>query len=310
MRTAGRKAFESMLKSVLHRALSALGLATLLVGAPAASKTPQAQPALWEVSDHDTTIYLFGTIHLLPKDYQWRTSKFDQALNGSQELVVETVIDEKDPGKLMAAIASLGFAEGLPPLAERVPAEKRAALQAAIARTKMPPAAFDRMKTWTAAFLLMGDQFKDMGLKGGDGVEAVLRNKFLSEGKSVGELESNVEQLTFFNALPEGAQRALLEGALEPAQGGMDKQFSAMLRAWASGDVSAVAKTFDQDMSSTPDLQKILIAERNQNWSRWIGKRMAQPGAVMVAVGAGHLAGKYSLVSMLKRDGYRVRRLQ
>jgi uncharacterized protein YbaP (TraB family) len=37
---------------------------------------------------------------------------------------------------------------------------------------------------------------------------------------------------------------------------------------------------------------------------------MEQPGAVMIAVGAGHLAGKDSVLAMLKKDGYSVRRLQ
>jgi hypothetical protein len=37
---------------------------------------------------------------------------------------------------------------------------------------------------------------------------------------------------------------------------------------------------------------------------------MAEPGAVMIAVGAGHLAGKDSVLEMLKKDGYKIRRLQ
>ena len=37
---------------------------------------------------------------------------------------------------------------------------------------------------------------------------------------------------------------------------------------------------------------------------------MAQPGRIMIAVGAGHLAGKDSVIARLKQDGYRVRRLQ
>jgi uncharacterized protein YbaP (TraB family) len=37
---------------------------------------------------------------------------------------------------------------------------------------------------------------------------------------------------------------------------------------------------------------------------------MAEPGAVMIAVGAGHLAGKDSVIELLKKDGYRVHRLQ
>jgi uncharacterized protein YbaP (TraB family) len=299
-----------MLKSVLQRALGAIGLAGLFLGSPAAARTPQARPALWAVSDADTTIYLFGTIHLLPENYTWRTPAFNRALDASQQLVVETIVENENPGKLMAAMASIGFNDKLPPLAERVPPEKRAALQGAVAATGMPPVAFDRMKTWMAAFLLLSQQFQKLGLKGADGVETVLRTKFLSEGKPIGELESNVEQLGFFDALPEKAQRDLLEGALEQPDGKMDEQFGGMLKAWATGNLPAVAKTFDQDMAGSPDLRKILIERRNANWSRWIEKRMAQPGAVLIAVGAGHLAGRQSVVEMLKRDGYRVRRLQ
>lgn len=298
-----------MLNFLFRRVAAALGLTALLVAAPAAPKGPQAQPALWEVSDPDTTVYLFGTIHLLPENFEWRTAKFEKAVAGSQQLMVETIVDDKDPTKIMSAIASLGFATGLPPLAERVPPQKRAALEAAVRKSGLPPAAFDRMKTWTAAFILLGDQFKNMGLKGGEGVEAILRGKFAAAGKPVGELESNVEQLGFFNALPESAQRALLEGALDKPDG-MNAQFNGMLKAWARGDVEGIARTFDKDLSASPQLRETLIRQRNANWSRWIERRMAQPGAVMIAVGAGHLAGKESVVEMLKRDGYRVRRVQ
>jgi uncharacterized protein YbaP (TraB family) len=37
---------------------------------------------------------------------------------------------------------------------------------------------------------------------------------------------------------------------------------------------------------------------------------MSQPGTIMIAVGAGHLAGKDSVIAMLQRDGYRVRRVE
>src|SRR4051794_36972020 len=111
-----------MLKSFLRRAAGAFGLAGLLAGAPAAAKSPQvAHPALWAVSDADTTIYLFGTIHLLPEHFQWRTAKFDKALQGSQQLMVETIVDDKNPTKLMSVVAGMGFAKGLPPIANRVP---------------------------------------------------------------------------------------------------------------------------------------------------------------------------------------------
>src|SRR5258707_4274588 len=102
-----REVLELMLKSLLRSAFAALGLSVLLVAAPAEAKAPPAaKPALWAVSDADTTIYLFGTIHLLPDNYRWRTPRFNQAVERSQELVVETIVDEKNPLQLASAMAS------------------------------------------------------------------------------------------------------------------------------------------------------------------------------------------------------------
>lgn len=283
-------------------ALLALGSSTAVARAPQV-----ARPALWEVSDPDTTIYLFGTIHLLPKDYQWRSAKFDQALTSAQELVVETIVDDKNPQKLMQAMASLGFTNSLPPLIERLPPAKRPALAAAIKKAGMPPHALDKMKTWTASVILLGNKFREMGLSGG--VEGVLRNDFSTKGKPIGELETNIEQLSYFDRLPETAQRALLEGAIDDKDS-MNSELAGMLKAWSRGDVNGIAQTFDRDLSGNPELQQSLIHQRNSNWSKWIEKRLDQPGAVLVAVGAGHLAGKDSVLEMLKKDGYKVRRLQ
>lgn len=297
-----------MVKKLLRRLVSAIGIPLIALGAaPAPARALSARPALWEVSDPDTTIYLFGTIHLLPDQIQWRTPAFDQAVAGSQELVVETIIDDKNPGKLMQAMASLGFANGLPPLIQRVPPGKRAALQLAMKKSGMPIQALDKMKTWAAAFILLGNKFRDLGLSGG--VEGVLRNDFTTRGKPIGELESNAEQLSFFDRLPESAQRSLLEGAIEGDKS-MNADFSGMLQAWSKGDVQGIARTFDRDLAASPALQQSLIRQRNANWSKWIEARMAQPGAVLLAVGAGHLAGKDSVVEMLKKDGYKIRRLQ
>lgn len=299
------------MKKLLNRLFAPLAALLAMGSAPvSAASTPQAgRPALWEVSDTDTTIYLFGTIHLLPDNYSWRTPKLDQALNNSQQLVVETIVDQKNPTKLMQAMASLAFSPGLPPLASRVTPDKRAALAEAIRKSGVPPQALDKMETWAAAFILLGNQFRDMGLKGEDGVEIVLRNEFTSEGKPIGELETNLQQLSFFDKLPESAQRQLLEGAIDQSSESKT-EFNQMLSAWSKGDVKAIARSFNHDLADSPALTQALLTTRNANWSRWIEQRMAQPGAIMIAVGAGHLAGKGSVIDLLKRDGFNVRRLQ
>jgi len=296
--------FKSLLRRVAAAFIAAAGLAFLPQAAEA-----RGAPALWSVSDADTTVYLFGTIHLLPEKYNWRTARFDQAVAGSNELVLETIIDDKDPMKLVGLLTRLGFSNNVPPIASRVPASKVPALEAAIKKSGIPRTAFDKMESWAAAFMLLGNQFKDLGLKGDQGVETALRTSFTSAGKPIGELETNAEQLGFFDTLPDSAQRALLEGAIED-QGNMRNAFQAMLRAWSRGDVNAIARSFNRDLAASPELKAALLNRRNANWSRWIEQRMAKPGSVLIAVGAGHLAGSESVLELLKRDGYKVERVQ
>lgn len=296
-----------MIVKLARRALAALGFATAALSAPAAAET--ARPALWAVSDPDTTIYLFGTIHLLPEGYEWRTKALDSAVTSADTLIVETIVDQANPHELIGALMKLGYAPGQPPLAERVPLEKRALLETAIAKTGIPRPVFDKMETWVAAFTLLGVQFSDIGVKGQHGVEHTLRGDFAKSGKPVGQLETNAEQLGFFDTLPEKAQRMLLEGAIDSPET-MSSDFSAMLKSWAKGDIDAIERTFNDALGASPELQDALIKRRNANWSRWITQRLAQPGTVLVAVGAGHLAGPDSVQSLLEKQGLKVRRIQ
>ncbi|MEO7240469.1 MAG: TraB/GumN family protein [Sphingomicrobium sp.] len=300
-----------LLKRTRGKLTALLSLAVLagVAAVPAVQARDSGRPALWRVADRDTTIYLFGTIHLLPQNYQWRSRAIDKAVSGSNSLIVETIIDEKNPAGLAGELQRLGFRPGLPPIIGRVPADKRAGLEAAMAKSGVPRAVFDRMETWAAAFVLLGTQFKELGLQGGDGVESVLRGSFAAAGKPVGQLETNAEQLGFFDTLPESAQRALLGGAVD-SPSDMRAQFQAMLNAWVRGDVEGIARSFNADLAASPELRAALLSRRNVNWSYWVQRRMATPGTVFVAVGAGHLAGAESVVALLQRSGYRVTRVQ
>ena len=299
-----------MLKSLVGRIVAALGLALLVGAISAEARTPEgARPALWEVSDPDTTIYLFGTIHLLPDDLKWRTAKFDQAVADSQELVVETIVDQQNLQSLQAAEFSLGIRQGLPPIAQRVPPAKLPRLRVAIAKSGVPENFFNQMKTWLAAVQLLGVQFRTLGLKGTHGPEEILRQQFLLAHRPIDQLETNLEQFSYFDRLPEKAQRELLDGSIEPASA-MDKEYGGMLSSWSRGDVNGIAVTFNRDLAGSPELRQALLLARNANWAKWIEKRMTEPGTIMIAVGAGHLAGKDSVIETLKKDGYKVRRLQ
>ncbi len=293
----------------MRRSVVALGLAALASCSAAPAAQDKARPALWRVSDPDTSIYLFGTFHMLPQDYQWQTPAIRRAVAKSSDLTVETLIDEQHPETMLAELTRIGFDPTLPPLASRISPALRPQLTAAIAASGLTSAYLDKMKTWMAAFTLVQLQFKALGLKGEAGVEPNLRRAFETAGKPVGQLETNAEQLSFFDTLSRDAQRAFLEGAITDP-GKMHDEFGDMLRSWTAGDVPGIARSFNADLADSPELRTALLTRRNQNWSRWIERRLAQPGTTMVAVGAGHLAGDDSVIAMLQRDGYKVQRVE
>ena len=75
--------------------IAAAILACLSFTALASEKAPPpARPALWKIADADTTIYLFGTVHVLPPGIDWFGGKVAAAFDGSQELVTEIIDDE------------------------------------------------------------------------------------------------------------------------------------------------------------------------------------------------------------------------
>jgi len=278
--------------------------------APPATVAASPRPALWKISDEDTTIWLFGTIHVLPPDLQWRSPAIDAATAAADRLVIEVVIDKANPQALAGELLNLGTASGLPPFLDRVPADRRAALQRMIGRSGAPPVLFDSLKTWAGAFMLVGATLRDLGMTDSDsGAENVLQERFRAAARPIEGLETVREQLGFFDTLPEEAQRAFLMSMAENPED-VRREFAAMLAAWTAGDEAAIAATFDDDLELSATLRQVLLHDRNARWTDWLIRRMQQPGKVFVAVGAGHLVGPNSVRAMLEARGVRIERVQ
>jgi hypothetical protein len=293
------------------RRLRLLAPLFLLAAAPATpSEGQQAHPALWKLSDADTTIYLFGTMHILPAGTNWMDPKIKQAVDSAQSLTLEAVLDQ-DPTLVATVLMKMGHAAGLPPLAARVPPNQRAQLEALVKASGLPAGYLDGMKSWAAALMLTGAALQQIGVDAAasPGVEPQLTALFRAADKPVEGLETAELQLGYFDKLPESAQRAFLVATLDaPTKAKAD--FAKMLGAWEKGDPGAIEKSFADDPEFTPALRDLLIRQRDRAWADALAKRLDSPGTVFVAVGAGHLVGPDSVQKMLADKGLKVERVQ
>lgn len=328
-------------------ALTAIPCA-LLVSSPlladnhAAHAAPAAEskgPALWKVSDKDTTIYLFGTIHVLPQGIEWYDPTLAKAFDSAQTVVTEIPMDPESEAALAklaetrgalpegttvrsllsesqkadytAALNKLGSKIETAQLAQ-APAEARAQYEDAKAKGLVPSpgdalaAQFDTKKPWMVGLALSLLPLTIEGYDPNSGVEKVLLGK--AGEKSKDALETAEFQLGIFDGMPQDAQVSFMLDAanmMDETKPTLDR----MVAAWSKGDADNLAAIMNEGMDD-PKVAEALLYNRNANWADWIKTRMKEPGTVFIAVGAGHLAGDRSVQDYLKKKGIKVTRVK
>jgi len=276
--------------------------------APAAAPQPEPRPALWLLADDDTKIYMFGTIHVLPPGFRWRSAALDKAVGEAAELVVETY---EPPGTEDSFENMAGFfAEKPVPILERVPKKKRKRLKAAIEAAGVPLPMLDRMHSWAAAMTLgIAQMLAEYGVddpSAAPGVEDVLEETFRGAGKPILSVEDGNAVLASMSALPEAVQTELLLEAIAPMSGG-PADLGVGEADWVAGRAEAL--DLESEAGFPPALFDVLVRRRNAAWTSWLEERLKKPGTLLFAVGAGHLAGRESVQSMLAKRGLSVKRV-
>lgn len=273
-------------------------LALLFAPALHAQAVKDADPALWVIKDADTTIYLFGTVHVLKPGLGWFDEGVKAAFDKSDELVLEMI--EPDTATMQGLIMKTALNPEGPTLTEKLPADKREAYAKAMTDVGVPAAALDRFDPWFAAVTLSIAGLPKLGYDPESGAERTLSVAAKAANKRVIGLETAEQQLGYFDALPEPLQVKFLVSTVDDYPR-MATELDKMIASWSAGDPEALGKTMNEELADTPELSKVLLADRNTRWAEWIEQRLHKPGTVFVAVGAGHLAGAESVQAQLAK---------
>lgn len=254
-----------------------LAAAALAAATPAAAPAQQPlEPAIFEVHDADTTIYLFGTFHALDGDSNWFDHGVRNAFEQSNELVLETLLPEG------------------PNAAQQLSKAVR-------------PAAAAPSATFLATTRMAISASRAEGMQVDKGADTVLRHIAEAEGKPVEGLETLQFQLNMFNRMPmtsaPPANAKAAQATDQQAMRTLSTTMASMQSAWKRGDQSVFVQLLDELHASSPETYRMMFTERNERWADWIAARLQTPGTVFVAVGAGHLAGTDSVLVRLAERG-------
>jgi len=281
-----------------------------LPAAPAAQTTaalPDADPAIWAVKDADTTIYLFGTVHALDGKKDWFNDEVKSAWDRSKEVVFEILLPE--PAKAQAAVMDKAVDKSGTTLSSRLSPAQAKVLAAELQSVGAPANALDQFEPWFAATQLAMIRYAKKGITPDKGAEMILKAAAAKDGKPMGEVESFDWQMNLFDTMPADLQLKMLTSYLDEIEKG-DQMIDQMMASWAAGDTEKLAAIMNEAMVETPELGKLLLADRNARWAEWIKARMDKPGTVFMAVGAGHLGGKDSVQNYLAKKGLKAERVK
>jgi len=279
--------------------------------APAAEArvVPQAQgdgPALWVVRDEDSTLYLFGTVHVLRPTTAWGSPRVDAAFDSADQIWLE-ISNPDDQAALLPLIREYGVSPDRP-LSSLLNAEEMVALNAAAAAAEMPDGQIDVLRPWFAGLALSVAPLVKAGYDPASGVEMILKARAEAAGKPIQGLETIDKQVRILAGMPEPDQLAFLRSLLESWEDAT-VEIDRMVDAWAAGDVGVLNEIAVEEMrTETPELYQALLVRRNVDWADQIQTMLEGSGTVFIAVGAAHLVGDDSVQEILEDRGVTVTR--
>lgn len=274
------------------------------------SLTVQAQAPVWEVSKDGGKLYIGGTVHVLSAQDFPLPKAFDYAFSKSQIIVFETDLDAASSPAIQAKFLEIMIFQDGSTLRSVLNDETYSMLQSFLLGRNIQIQNFQNFTPAGISLTLTILEMQRLGITEENGVEAHFSRLAKSKVKPVYELETIEQQIEFFKSLNNLDADMLVSSTIRDAEELKD-QWQKMIDAWRKGDVAKLETLFIGRMiQEAPDLYQTILVDRNRNWLAKIDEHVSSPRIEFVLVGALHLSGQHSLLSMLKSAGYQVRQLK
>jgi uncharacterized protein YbaP (TraB family) len=270
-----------------------------------AEKIGSAYPAMWKLVNGKSTVYLLGSVHVLPVNLLWRTPAIDQAIGAADVFAFETNLDFAT-AEFHYFMDNRGYLPRGQTLHAMLSPVARKQYETLIQDMHLDPNRVDYLRPGLASLILESAySATHLSLKLGPGVDATLVKYAKNHGKELRYLESLQSQFELLETFGGGTEIKALEKKLAD-MGNDDGEAQTLFAAWAKGDLPKLAAIADND----PSQRAILLDNRNHAWLPKIEVMLKDPKTYLVTVGAAHLAGPNSVINQLCAKGWKVERVQ
>lgn len=280
--------------------IAAFALAGLTSGIAA------AQPAMWTVKGRENTVYLFGSVHVLPQGGFSIEDSLGEAWKDAERICLEIDLGATDDAKLLElTLARAIDPEGRDLFTLLGDDAARAKSEAESIGVSLEPLA--TFEPWFVALTVSMAALQQHGYDVDNGVEKIVDAAARRDSKPICAFETADEQLALFDELPAERQNEFLFQSIEEAAN-IDAEMRDLLSAWNDGDEARLGELFEQDFADYGDLVDPLLHDRNARWIADITRLLDGKDDVLIVVGAGHLFGDGGLPALLEARGYKVTR--
>ncbi len=279
-----------------------LGFIALTVGTTRARADDVApNPGLWKLTDEDSEVWLFGTVHILNPNLKWRNEAINNAFLQADIFYSEAPVVEADEKVMKPLIAKYGVNQSGTSFLTRLSAQGSVDLNTTIKNLGLPETIkqqFAVYRPWLAGVTLGALQVQSRGGDPEAGVDKILWREAKVIGKDLRYFETMEEQISLFGGMTMADELAFFEAGLRQMIEDPDL-LDEVTEDWRAGRVEALGEKLNGAMVGQAGLKTLLLDNRNKKWAKDIKKLMDGTGTAFIAVGAGHLAGEGSLQDQL-----------
>lgn len=271
--------------------------------------TDGAGTLLWEVqgpalAQHGGSVHLFGSIHIGKPEFYPLPARVEALVREADYLVFEVDPEIAADPRVAMQMQLRGMLPAGQTLDSVVSAETLQALEAVLQSLGLPLQNFLNYKPWMLALLLTNIQATSLGYDPLWGLESYLLQRREPE-TGILELESWQQQLDMLESIDPAL---FLDYSLDEFEAGA-ALIDTMVQAWLCGDGEALeAAVLSGSLELDADIHEAMFLRRNRVMAEGVAE-LARKGNEdwLVVVGAGHLLGEDSVVSLLQDAGFGVR---